>query len=113
MMTQQRPPVRFITRPGESFDHYIRDQVDQAGFGQEMFYFGITDPGRAEAVRRGLRRAGKRLGVAVKAYTADCPGCRDGGPGCRYHVLFTSYDMAAARDYMRRKAAALQWGPPR
>jgi len=106
--------LRYISRRAESFDRYIREQVDQSGFGVEHEYFGITSPDRAEEVRRGLRRAGKHLGVAVKAFTKDCAGCRLGGRDCRHHIMYTSYDLAAAREYMRSKAASLHWGgPPR
>lgn len=105
--------VRYVSRRGEDFTGYIRAQVEQVGFGAELEYFGITDPARADEVRRGLRRAGKKLGVAVKAFTAGCDGCRHGGPDCRHHVLFSTYDMEVARDYMRRKAEALRWGGAR
>lgn len=102
--------VRYVSRRLESFDHVIRQVVEQYGFAREARYYGITTPARADEVRRGLRRSGGRLEVAVKAYTADCEGCRPGGSECRYHVLVTVYEMAAARDYMRRKADILQWG---
>ena len=109
----QQSSSRYITRRMESFDQYIRDQVERAGFGAEWVYYGITNPGRADEVRRGLRRAGKHLDVAVKAYTAECGGCRNGGAGCRYHVLFTTYTMEAARAYMKQTAANRNWGSAR
>lgn len=102
--------VRYISRRGESFDHVIQAQVEQVGFGTELEYYGIEDPGRADDVRRGLVRAGKHLGVAVKAFAADCAGCRDGGPKCRYHIRFTTYTMEDARAYMAAKAELLKWG---
>ena len=112
-MPQQPQAARYVTRRGESFDRYIRDQVEQVGFGVERKYYGIITPGRADEVRRGLRRAGRHLGVAVKAFTASCTGCRDGGHDCRHHVLFTSYSMEAARVYMRQKAASHGWSSAR
>lgn len=106
----QQEAVRWVSRRGEDFDRFIVDQMEQVGFGVECHYYGIEDPGRASDVRRGLRRAGQHVGVAVKAYSRDCSGCQEGGPRCRYHILFTSYSMEDARAYMAAKAAALQWG---
>lgn len=109
-MAQQGQPVRWVSRRGEDFDHHIRKQVDKSGFGVEWIYFGCVTPGRADEVRRGLCRAGKHLGVAVKAYYVECPGCEAGGPDCRAHVQFTSYDLTVARQFMQAKAEALKWG---
>lgn len=106
-------PIRYVSRRGPDFTRHIRSQVEQFGYGVELEYFGLEDPVQADEVRRGLRRAGKKLGVAVKAYTAWCGGCRHGGPACRQHVMFTTYDLEAARQYMAAKSAALQWGGPR
>lgn len=105
--------VRYVSRRGPDFTRHIRTQVEQFGYGVELEYFGLEDPVQADEVRRGLRRAGRKLGVAVKAFTADCGGCKNGGRECRHHVRFTSYDLEDAREYMAAKAAALQWGGPR
>lgn len=110
---RQGTPVVFYRRAAESFDHYIRDQVATDGFKVEWTYFGCETEARADEVRRGLRRAGQHLRVSVKVFITECQGCRHGGPECRYHVPFTSYDSQDARAYMAAKAATLQWGARR
>jgi hypothetical protein len=93
--------VRIIRPRDTNFDHYVTALVDEAGFGAERVYFGITSADRADQVRRRLRRAGAHLNppVSVKAFWYACTGCRQGGPDCRYHVSFTAYEPGAARDY--------------
>lgn len=97
--------VRIIAGPrNTSFDSYIRDLVEQDGFGVERTYFGITEPDRAETVRRRMKRAGTHLGVSVKAFWKPCKGCSNGGKECRFHVLFTAYDPEQARQYKQKQA---------
>lgn len=96
--------VRIIAGPRDkSFDHFIQELLDEDGFGVEREYFGIEDQSRADLVRRKLRTAGRHLDVSVKAFWAECQGCPNGGPTCRYHVKFTAYDPDEARKYMERK----------
>jgi hypothetical protein len=103
--------VRYISRRGENFDPVIAGQVDAVGFGVEHVYWGIETEARSYEVARGLRRAGKHLGVAVKAYPRECNGCRAGGPDCRFHILYTSYSLEDAKRYMAEKTQALGWRP--
>lgn len=99
--------VRIIAGPrNTSFDSYIRDLVEQDGFGVERTYFGITKPERAEEVRRRMKRAGSHLGVSVKAFWSECKGCKNGGADCRYHVSFTAYDPDDARRYKQQQSGA-------
>lgn len=97
--------VRIIAGPrDESWDRYIARLVQEAGFGHEREYFGITDEKRAETVRRKMRTAGRHHGVSVKAYWRPCNGCDAGGEDCAYHVFYTAYDLASARAYRDRQA---------
>jgi len=99
--------VRIIAGPrNKSFDQFIRDLIDQDGYGAEREYFGIENPDRAETVRRRMKRAGTHLGVSVKAFWKECPGCNNGGPSCRYHVFFTAYDPDVARQYKQKQVAS-------
>lgn len=94
--------ARIIAGPRNvSFDHYIEDIIGRGAWGEDHEYFGITDPERADYVRRKLRTAGRHIEppVAVKAFWHECAGCNDGGPDCRYHVTFAVYDMETARQY--------------
>lgn len=100
-----RPGVRIIAGPrNTAFDRFVADLVSEEGYGRERTYFGITTPDRAETVRRRMKSAGQHLGVAVKAYWSECSGCANGGAGCRFHVLYTAYDMNDARAYRARMA---------
>jgi hypothetical protein len=97
--------ARVIAGPrNTSFDHYVEDVLARGGWGQEQDYFGIEDIDRADFIRRKLRMAGQHMDppVAVKAYWHECAGCNNGGPRCRYHVKFTIYDMAKAREFKTR-----------
>lgn len=96
--------VRIIAGPrNTSFDDHIRKLVEEEGFGRERQYFGIEDPERAEVVRRRMRTAGQHLGVSIKAFWKECTGCANGGPSCRFHVYYTAYDPAVARDYKSKQ----------
>ena len=86
------------------FDDHIRNLISERGYGTAREYVGIVDQERAETVRRGMRNAGRHLGVSVKAFWTQCPGCKDGGEECRYHVSFTAYDPEAARAYKQKQA---------
>lgn len=103
----QRQRVRFISPRKESFDAHIQRLVEKAGYGVPATYYGIEDAARADEVRRGLRRAGKRLGVAVKAFTAANLGCQR-HPDCQYHVLYTCYSLEDARRFMEAKRRAAE-----
>lgn len=99
--------VRIIAGPrNTSFDSFIRDLVQQDGYAAERTYFGITDQDRAETVRRRMKRAGTHLGVSVKAFWKPCTGCEHGGKECRFHVYYSAYDPAAAREYKQQQSAA-------
>ena len=101
--------VRIISGPRNvSFDHYIRQVIDDGGWEQERDYFGITTPERAEEIRKKLRTAGAHMDppVSVRAYWRECSGCANGGAGCRFHVKFTVYDKAKARDWKERNSQA-------
>ena len=102
--------VRIISRRDDSWDRFIADLVEEDGFGKERTYFGITTIERAKEVRQKLRTAGRHLEVSVKSYWRECPGCKEGGKECRYHVLFTAYDPAVAREFMERKSRMTQQG---
>lgn len=97
---QQQPRVRFIAGPRNAdYDRFIRDLVRQDGYGREREYFGIEERDRAERHRRGMRQAGRQLGVSIRAYWKECSGCANGGPECRYHVCYTAFSPAAAKAY--------------
>lgn len=97
--------VRIISGPRDSsYDHHVRRLISERGYGAERHYFGIATPERAREVRSKLATAGRHLGVSVKAFWLECGGCQAGGADCRYHVSFTCYDPAAARQYKARQA---------
>ena len=96
--------VRIISKPNRDYDDYISRLVEEEGYGRERTYFGITTRERAEAVRRGMKTAGRHLGVAVKSYWKECQGCPEGGESCAYHVKFTTYHPDAAKKYKERQA---------
>lgn len=96
--------VRIISRPIRDFDDHVRHLVEEDGYGVEREYYGITTRARADEVRRGMRTAGRHLGVSVRSYWRTCDGCELGGESCAYHVRFTAYDPARAREYMARKS---------
>lgn len=99
--------VRIISKKDESWDSFVRDLVESEGFGKERTYFGIEEIGRADEVVRKLRTAGRNhLRVGMKVYSRQCKGCPEGGDSCRYHVLFTAYDISEAQAFMERKKAA-------
>lgn len=96
--------VRIIAGPRNiDFDDYIRDLVEERGYGKEREYVGCTTRERAEEIRRRLRMAGKHLGVSVKAFWAECGGCKPGGDSCAYHVRYTAYHPDVARAYKSRQ----------
>jgi hypothetical protein len=97
--------VRIISGPrDQSWDRYILRLIQERGFGHEREYVGIADEHRAETVRKKLRTAARHQGVSAKVFWRPCKGCKDGGPDCAYHVLYTAYDPAAAREYKNRAA---------
>jgi hypothetical protein len=96
--------VRIISKRDDSFDHFIESLVNEDGFGAERTYFGITTQERANEVRNKLKTAGRHHEVSVKAYWNECGGCPEGGPECRFHVLFTAYEPDKAKAYMATKA---------
>ncbi len=92
--------IRYVTRARTtSFDHYVRQLVEQRGFGHEWTYFGLETEDRAREVRRGLRRGATHLGVSLRAFWEPCRGCKLGGPSCRYHVHFTAFHPEEARTH--------------
>lgn len=91
-----------------AWDSYIKDAIDAGDWERERDYFGITNPERADEVRRRLRQAGRHLSVSVKAFWYGCDGCKNGGPDCRYHVSYTIYDPAKARRYKAGQASQQQ-----
>jgi hypothetical protein len=96
--------VRIIAGPrNTAWDGYIQDVIDTGAWEKEHEYFGVTDPERADSIRRRLRNAGRHLGVSVKAFWRECNGCKNGGPGCRYHISYTVYDPDTARRYKARQ----------
>jgi len=98
--------VRIISqRNSAEWDNIIQSLMDAGAWKQEQTYFGITDPDRADSIRRAFKTAGKHKGVAVKSYWKECGGCKDGGSDCRFHVHFTIYDMDEARNYKVKQAA--------
>ncbi len=105
--------TRYITRHRTTdFDSYVQHLVEEEGFGVERHYFGCETEERAREVRRGLRRGATHLGVSLRAYWGPCPGCKNGGPECRYHVYITAFAPEDAKRHMasRRGASA---GTPR
>ena len=103
--------VRIIAGPrNRDYDDYISDLVEQEGYGRERQYFGCVTQEEADKVRKGLRQAGRHLGVSVKAFWVECQGCELGGPSCAYHVKFSAYHPDAARDYKARQLKAARGG---
>jgi hypothetical protein len=99
--------VRIIQqRNSRQWDELVDDVLVREAHGQEHEYFGITDPDRADKIRRALRTAARRKGVGAKVYWNECKGCTNGGAECRYHVKYTLYDMAVARQYKADQAAS-------
>lgn len=97
--------VRIISGTrNKAFDAYVQDVIDRGAWEKEHDYFGITNPERADEVRRRMKQAGNHLSVSVKAYWTGCNGCKDGGPDCRYHVRYTIYDKDKARRYKASQA---------
>lgn len=96
--------VRIISKRDNSWDSFIRELVEQDGFGAERTYFGIATEERAREVRSKLVTAGRHQEVSVKAFWRECQGCPEGGDDCRYHILFSAYDPEVARAYMERKS---------
>lgn len=89
-----------------TFDEFVGKLVAERGFGHEREYVGVVELERANEVRRGMRNAGRHLGVSVKAFWKPCPtGCAEGGPECRYHISFTAYDPEVARAYKNQQSA--------
>lgn len=91
-----------------SWDHFIQDILDRDAWREENHYYGITDEERAAQVRRGLRQAGRHMNpnVAVHTYYYPCAGCKNGGPDCRFHVLYSVHTMEEARAYKAKIASA-------
>ena len=105
--------VRIIQqRNSRQWDELVDDVLARRALGTEHEYFGITDPERADKIRRALRTAAKRQQVGAKVYWKECQGCANGGADCRYHVYYTLYDMDVARRYKADQAAA-KGGPGR
>lgn len=104
--------VRIISpKNSAQWDDLIRDAA--RSLGNENTYFGIVNNERADKVRRGLRTAGRHIGVAVKAYWKECPEagrCSLGGNDCQFHVYYTVFDMDTARSYKARAAQAAAGG---
>lgn len=99
--------VRIIQqRNSRQWDELVSDVIARGALGQEHDYFGITDPERADRIRRALRTAAKRQQHGARVYWNECKGCVNGGPDCRYHVFYTLYDMETARQYKANQAAA-------
>lgn len=97
--------VRIISqRNSARWDEILQSLIDADAWGKEQTYFGITDPDRADSIRRAFRTAGRHKGVAVKSFWHECSGCKEGGAECRFHVKFTIYDMDSARQYKAKKA---------
>lgn len=97
---QDQPRVRFIAGPRNAdYDRFITRLVREEGYGRERQYFGIEEAERAEKVRRGMRQAGRQLGISVRAYWKECGGCTNGGPNCRFHVHYAAFSPAAAKAY--------------
>ena len=101
--------VRIISkRNSRQWDELVQDIITRGAFGQEHDYFGITDPERADSVRRAIRTAGKHLGVGSKVFWHECTGCENGGPECKFHVSYTVYSMEEARKYKAGQAESAQ-----
>lgn len=92
--------VRIIReRNSRQWDELVEDVLGRGAHGLEHEYFGITDPERADKVRRALRTAAKRKQVGAKVFWKECGGCANGGAECKFHVFYTLYDMETARAY--------------
>jgi hypothetical protein len=106
--------VRIIQqRNSAEWGNLIQDVIKRDAYGQEHFYFGVTDPERADKIRRALRTAGKRLQVGTRVYWSECTGCTEGGADCRFHVNYTVFDMEQARAYMAQQSAKRSGGRTR
>lgn len=103
--------VRIIQqRNSRQWDELIHDLIGRGAVGTEHDYFGITEPDRADRIRRALRTAAKREGYGAKVFWYECKGCSNGGADCRYHVSYTLYDMDVAREYKAQQAASKRPG---
>jgi hypothetical protein len=104
-MAGRRPQVRIIAGPRNTvYDQFIRALVNERGYGHERIAVGCEDQAEADRDRRGLREAGRHLGVSVRSFwRAGCEGCPAGGPACRFHVHYTVFRPEAAARYMARK----------
>lgn len=103
MRRRQQQQVRFIAGPrNRDHDGLIRDLIGQEGYGRQREYFGVEDADRAEQLRKGIRQAGRQLGVSMKVFWKECGGCNNGGPDCRYHICYTAYKPDAAKAYRAR-----------
>ena len=100
MPSQVRMPRYVSQRNSSAWDDIVRSVA--ARLGEENTYYGIETEERAHEVYRKLRTAASHQGYGRKVFWYGCNGCDSGGPGCRYHVSFTLYDLATARDYKTR-----------
>jgi hypothetical protein len=96
--------VRIIReRNSGQWDQLVQGIIGSGALRQEQVYFGITNPDRADKVRRGIRTAAKRTGHASRVYYSECPDaghCALGGNDCAYHVNFTVFTLDEGRQEM-------------
>lgn len=109
---------RFVARPDKQRDAlttacvgYLRDLVEEDGFGVTREYVGCTSQERADEVRRAFKRAARVLDVSVKALWHehdDCTSdvCGNDEDECAFHVEFACWDRQTAARYMARRRAS-------
>ncbi len=98
--------VRYIQKLDRRFDAYVRELVEDKGFGHERAYAGIATRDEADEIRKRLRQAGRHLQVSVKAFYEECgkKGRCPAGHDCRYHVRYSAYRQTDAKAYKARLA---------
>ncbi len=102
--------VRIISRPNSRQWDDIIDQAAKTNMRQENTYGGITNPERADEVRKKLRTAARHQNVASRVYWNECDGkgrCKFGND-CAYHVYYTVYPIEEGREYKRQQSGSKQ-----